>query len=309
MRDSPQVTAPGAVTSMIVAVSTTPNRQNRSTLGTVLAMALTILAVEPSWFWFRCHVRGRWLSRACHWQNPSRGRLRRRMHSSDRRGRGRRCVYDKPNSGSQNNASALGGNSERLSDFIIAPAAYAAGGTSSLSLMRRGRQRGPGPRTPNGAPASAQPIAVASNRRARRYFRISLARACRVASGSPALNSVMTITRGVTSRVVSPIIENMSAIRQLDQFAAKGIAETLHRDSRHYVVPIWWGTNPYDASTVLHAASCFFVEIGGTRFGITAFHVIAEYLADREKHPGGFLMIRNTLIGDWDSRFIDGSSR
>jgi len=104
-----------------------------------------------------------------------------------------------------------------------------------------------------------------------------------------------------------PIIENMSAIRQLDQFAAKGIAETLHRDSRHYVVPIWWGTNPYGASTVLHAASCFFVEIGGTRFG--TFHVIAECLADREKHPGGFLMIRNTLIGDWDSRFIDGSSR
>jgi hypothetical protein len=116
-------------------------------------------------------------------------------------------------------------------------------------------------------------------------------------------------SKGVTSRVLGPIIENMSAIRQLDQFAAKGIAETLHRDSRHYVVPIWWGTNPYDASTVLHAASCFFVEIGGTRFGITAFHVIAEYLADREKHPGGFLMIRNTLIGDWDSRFIDGSSR
>src|SRR5262249_57905604 len=30
MRDSAQVTAPGAVTSMIVAVSTRPNRQNRS---------------------------------------------------------------------------------------------------------------------------------------------------------------------------------------------------------------------------------------------------------------------------------------
>ncbi len=33
----------------------------------------------------------------------------------------------------------------------------------------------------------------------------------------------------------------MSAIPRLDQFAAKGIAETLHRDSRHYVAPIWWG--------------------------------------------------------------------
>src|SRR5262249_2769424 len=31
MRDSGQVTAPGAVTSKIVAVSTRPNRQNRST--------------------------------------------------------------------------------------------------------------------------------------------------------------------------------------------------------------------------------------------------------------------------------------
>src|SRR6516225_2782884 len=31
MRDSAQVTAPGAVTSIIVAVSTRPNRQNRST--------------------------------------------------------------------------------------------------------------------------------------------------------------------------------------------------------------------------------------------------------------------------------------
>src|SRR5262249_11981143 len=31
MRDSAQVTAPGAIASMIVAVSTRPNRQNRST--------------------------------------------------------------------------------------------------------------------------------------------------------------------------------------------------------------------------------------------------------------------------------------
>jgi hypothetical protein len=100
-----------------------------------------------------------------------------------------------------------------------------------------------------------------------------------------------------------------SAISELDQFTAKGIAETLHRESRHYVAPIWWGTDPYDANTVLHAASCFFVEIGGTRFGITAFHVIAEYLADRAEHPGGFLMIRNTLISDWDARFIDGNER
>jgi hypothetical protein len=41
------------------------------------------------------------------------------------------------------------------------PAAYAAGGTTPL-LVRRGRQRGPGGNSPNGAPALAQPIAVAS---------------------------------------------------------------------------------------------------------------------------------------------------
>ena len=70
-----------------------------------------------------------------------------------------------------------------LLDFITAPAAYAAGGTTSLSLVRRGRQRGRGPTSPNGAPASAQPIAFASSRTARRYFRISSARACSVASG------------------------------------------------------------------------------------------------------------------------------
>src|SRR5277367_3926635 len=96
---------------------------------------------------------------------------------------------------------------------------------------------------------------------------------------------------------------------QLDELAAKGIAETLHRGSRHYVAPIWWGTNPSDVETVLHAASCFFVEIGNIRFGVTAFHVMAEYLADTAKHRRLFLMIRNTFIGDWGGRFIDGNAR
>ena len=67
---------------------------------------------------------------------------------------------------------------------------HAAGGETSgtsgvSSMLRRGRQRGPGATSANGAPAAAQPIARASSRRARRYFRISSARTCIVASGSP----------------------------------------------------------------------------------------------------------------------------
>src|SRR5262249_9181717 len=91
MRDSAQVTAPGAVTSMIVAVSTRPNRQNRSrcsrmSVPLVQNQMLRLVdrfgrrsrrsqiaayprqdrqdghrhpedKYEPSWFWFwfRCH--------------------------------------------------------------------------------------------------------------------------------------------------------------------------------------------------------------------------------------------------------------
>ena len=91
----------------------------------------------------------------------------------------------------------------------------AGGGASGISgvplMVRLGRPKGPGGNSPNGVPALAQPIAVASSHRAWRYFRISSARACRVlfagtdvppnvakarvASGSPASNSVITITR------------------------------------------------------------------------------------------------------------------
>src|SRR6516165_10340375 len=75
----------------------------------------------------------------------------------------------------------------------------AAGGTSGTSgvssMLRLGRQREPGAINANGTPASVQPIAFASSLTAQRYLRISSARACRVASGSPASNSVMTITR------------------------------------------------------------------------------------------------------------------
>src|SRR5262249_46441826 len=91
MSESAQVTAPGAVTSMIVAVSTSPNRQNRSTCSRMSVPLVqkrklrlvnrwrarrSPMAVrpphdrqdgryrkkypedicEPSWFWFWCHV-------------------------------------------------------------------------------------------------------------------------------------------------------------------------------------------------------------------------------------------------------------
>ena len=66
--------------------------------------------------------------------------------------------------------------------------------TLASALRTPERTRG---KNPNGAPASAQPIASASSRRAWRYRRISPAMACIVASGSPASNSVMTINDGV----------------------------------------------------------------------------------------------------------------
>jgi hypothetical protein len=44
MRDSAQVTVPGAATSMIVGVSTRPNRQNRSTCS---RMSVPIALMPP----------------------------------------------------------------------------------------------------------------------------------------------------------------------------------------------------------------------------------------------------------------------
>src|SRR5215472_2423873 len=63
----------------------------------------------------------------------------------------------------------------------------AGGGTSGTSgvssMLRFGRQREPAAINANGTPGSVQPIAFASSLTVRRYFRISSARACRVASG------------------------------------------------------------------------------------------------------------------------------
>jgi hypothetical protein len=92
---------------------------------------------------------------------------------------------------------------------------------------------------------------------------------------------------------------------EVDTLAAKGIAETLHFESRHYVAPIWWGTDPRDAATVLHNATCFFIQIGTSRFGVTAAHVVTTLSDDLRRHQGVFLMIRNTSLDRWEERLID----
>jgi hypothetical protein len=101
--------------------------------------------------------------------------------------------------------------------------------------------------------------------------------------------------------------EKMEPAR-LDPASEAAIAKTLQIESRRYVAPIWWCGDPYDAGTVLHNGSCFFVTVGGNRFGVTAFHVIAAFLNDLQKFPATCLMIRNTELTNWEDRFIDGDS-
>ena len=94
----------------------------------------------------------------------------------------------------------------------------------------------------------------------------------------------------------------------LDRETAASLSQVLHLESRHYVAPFWWGTNPFDANTVRANGSCFFVEIGNTRFGVTAYHVVTAFLACRDMHPSTRLVVRNVDITDWDARFIDGNA-
>jgi hypothetical protein len=89
-------------------------------------------------------------------------------------------------------------------------------------------------------------------------------------------------------------------LTHLDDEASKTIACTLHDESRRYVAPIYWGTDRHDAYSLLHNASCCFLRIGSRR--VTAHHVIAEYLRDRDAHATVHLMIRNTEITGWDAR-------
>ncbi|MFM7344759.1 MAG: hypothetical protein ACKO1J_05235 [Tagaea sp.] len=84
------------------------------------------------------------------------------------------------------------------------------------------------------------------------------------------------------------------------------ILRNLHIESRRYVAPIYWSSDPYDANTVKNNGSCFAIEIDGLHLGVTAQHVVAAYLAARDMDSSTQLMIRNTPIDNWAERFIDG---
>ena len=86
------------------------------------------------------------------------------------------------------------------------------------------------------------------------------------------------------------------------------INRILHVESRRHVAPLYWSTNSYDANTVKNNGSCFAVEIGATRFGVTAHHVIDKFLRIRDLDPSTRLMVRNTDISDWEDRFIDSDA-
>ena len=86
------------------------------------------------------------------------------------------------------------------------------------------------------------------------------------------------------------------------------INRILHVESRRRVAPLYWSADSYDANTVKNNGSCFAVEIGATRFGVTAHHVIEKFLRIRNLEPSTRLMVRNTDISDWEDRFIDGDA-
>jgi hypothetical protein len=94
----------------------------------------------------------------------------------------------------------------------------------------------------------------------------------------------------------------------LDDETTRAIARTLHEESRDYVAPIYWSVDRHDAHSLMHNASCCFLQIGSRRFEVTAHHVIAEYLRDRDAHPTVHPMIRNIEITGWDVRQIAGDS-
>jgi hypothetical protein len=95
MRASAQVTAPGATASIITAVSTRPNRQNRSTcsrmsvplvqkqkLGVVMAAtARTVPKTKCTPSWLRCHLFPSWQTKSLGRRGlPSFGEFGLRMH-------------------------------------------------------------------------------------------------------------------------------------------------------------------------------------------------------------------------------------
>jgi len=100
----------------------------------------------------------------------------------------------------------------------------------------------------------------------------------------------------------------LSDTNEISKADHQEILRQLHKQSRSFVAPIYWGTDERDANSVLHNGSCFVVEIDGFLFGITAHHVIAKYKTDRDTHAHIHLRIRNLDILNWDDRQIDGDS-
>jgi len=53
----------------------------------------------------------------------------------------------------------------------------------------------------------------------------------------------------------------------------------LHETSWQYIAPVYWGGDELDAHSVVNNGTCFFLRIGQKLFGVTAHHVIAQYLS------------------------------
>jgi len=77
----------------------------------------------------------------------------------------------------------------------------------------------------------------------------------------------------------------------------------LHETSWQYIAPVYWGGDELDAHSVVNNGTCFFLRIGQKLFGVTAHHVIAQYLRDREINPALYLRIKNCRI-EWEGREI-----
>ena len=74
------------------------------------------------------------------------------------------------------------------------------------------------------------------------------------------------------------------------------IIRTLMIGARDYVKPISWCTDLADAQSIIHIASCFALRIGDTLFGVTAAHVIDQYLTDQQEKKEIYLCIRDQMI-------------
>ncbi len=83
------------------------------------------------------------------------------------------------------------------------------------------------------------------------------------------------------------------------------ILKVLHRESRHYVAPIHWASDPADAASVLHNGSCFAVQVAEKIFAVTAAHVLRKFREDSERAGEDFEMRIRDLPVDVEERLID----